>query len=480
MTATNGASGRRQNLRLVFLNVCLGLFLAALNQRAVLVSLPTLTRDFQTDLTTIQWTILAYDLTLIGLVLTMGRLGDLFGRRGMYASGYLLFVCGSTLCGLSQSPAQLIAFRILQGIGGSMIVANGRAILTVVFPAEQRGKALGFSSMAFHVGFLTGPTLGGFLIDTIGWRWNFYINIPFGLLGAYLAWKMLEEKERKKEPVKIDFLGACLLLITTTSLLYAMNQLSHLDLYDATVLIFALFSLTTLLLFVWTELQAETPILSLSLFRSRLFSAGILSFFFITAAELGIEFLLPFYLQIVMGFTPTQMGWIIIANSAVIIMVAPLAGRLSDRLGSRLLCTVGASCTLIGQFLVASLKVDSTVARIVISLALSGLGWAVFNSPNQSAILGAVPQDKVGAAAGVSATAGRIGAAMGTALAATIFSHGLAREGLTQMEIQSPQSWSTSPGIIGRTFNHTVHIINLFTLLSVFFSAVRGEKRETP
>ena len=478
MTEANGTVGEHQNPRLVLFNVCLGLFMAALNQRALLVSLPTLTRIFQTNLTTIQWTLLAYDLTLIGLVLTFGRLGDLFGRKRIYNSGYLLFVCGSALCGLSQSPAQLILFRILQGIGGAMLVANGRAILTVVFPAEQRGWALGIASMAFHVGFLTGPTLGGFIIDTIGWRWNFYINIPFGLLGAYLAWKILKETEAKKPPVRIDVQGALLLLVTNASFLYAMNQLPHSGFHHPTVLSSVLLSTIALFAFIWTELRAETPILSLSLFRSRLFSAANLSLFFITSTQSAISFLMPFYLQIILGFTPTQMGWIIITNSVVIVLVAPLAGRLSDRLGSRLLCTIGAGFMVTGQFFIATLALDSTVVRIMLPLALSGLGWAVFNSPNQSAILGSVPRDKVGAASGMTVTTARMGGATGTALSATLFTHGLAVAGLTQLQIESPLSWGSSPEIFSQTFGHTVHIINFFTLLSVFFSAVRGGKRD--
>ncbi|TAK08951.1 DHA2 family efflux MFS transporter permease subunit [bacterium] len=476
MTATTTSSREQQNPQLVLANVCVGLFMAALNQRALLVSLPTLTRLFQTNLTTIQWTLLAYDLTLIGLVLTLGRLGDLFGRKRIYASGYLLFVCGSALCGVSQSPSQLIAFRIFQGIGGSMLVANGRALLMEVFPPDQRGKALGFASMAFHVGFLMGPTLGGFLIDTVGWRWNFFINIPFGLLGAYLAWRILTEAERKSETVRIDIQGAFLLLVTNASFLYAMNQLPHLGPHHPRVFSLILLSAITLLLFIWTELRVETPILSLSLFRSRLFSAANLSLFFITSTQSAISFLMPFYLQTIMGFTPTQMGWIIIANSVVIVMVAPLAGQLSDRLGSRLLCTIGAGFMVTGQYFIASLTLDSTVVRIILPLALSGLGWAAFNSPNQSAMLGSVSRDKVGAASGMSVTTARIGGATGTALSATLFTHGLASAGLTQMQIESPQSWGAFPEIFSQTFSHTVHIINFFTLLSVFFSAVRGGK----
>lgn len=451
--------------------------MTALNHRALVVSLPTLTRVFQTHLTTIQWTLLAYDLTVIGLVLTLGGLGDLFGRKRIYVGGFLVFVCGSALCGLSQSAAELIAFRVLQGIGSAMLIANGRAIVSMVFPAQQRGRALGLTSMAFHVGFLIGPTLGGFLIDTLEWRWNFYINIPVGLLGGYLAWKILRERQEKREPVKVDIQGACLLLFANTSFLYAMNQLPHGGLYHPVVLSSTLLSVIGFLLFIRTELRTEAPILSLSLFRSRLFSASLLSLFFITSAQSAIGFLMPFYLQSIMGFTPTQTGWIIIANSAVIVMIAPVAGGLSDRFGSWLLCTVGAGLIVVGQFFLASLTLESSVPGIILPLALTGLGWAIFNAPNQSAILGAAPQDKLGAASGMTVTTARIGGSMGTALSATLFTYGLTAAGLSHLEIESPESWGSSPEIFVRTFSHTIHIINFFALLSVFFSAVRGGKR---
>ncbi|MEA2658020.1 MAG: hypothetical protein QOF64_605, partial [Candidatus Binatota bacterium] len=191
--------------------------MVAVDQRVLLVALPTLTGTFGTDLTTVQWTLLIYDLTLIGLVITVGRIGDLFGRKRIYMTGFLVFIFGSALCGLSHSPAQLILFRCLQAIGGAMLTANGRAIVSTVFPPEERGKALGYTSVALHTGFLTGPTLGGFLIDTLGWRWIFYINLPVGILGAYLAWKTMEETGGdEKEGAKIDFVGAFLLLATNT------------------------------------------------------------------------------------------------------------------------------------------------------------------------------------------------------------------------------------------------------------------------
>ena len=469
---------RQSITTLILLNVCVGQFIVGLDQRALLVALPTLTDSFNTDLTTIQWVLLIYDLMLIGSVITVGRLGDLLGRRRIYSCGFVLFVLASAFCGISQTPVQLIICRALQAMGGSMIVANGRAIASVSLPPQQRGKALGLVSMAFHVGFLTGPTLGGFLIDTIGWRWIFYINLPIGMWGAYLAWKTIEESKEDLKQVPIDFSGAFLLLLTNSLFIYGMNQLPHVGWHDPIAIGTLSLAGAALLLFVMVELRSQAPILSFSLFRSRLFTASMFSLFFITSTQAAIGFLMPFYLQTIRGFSPTQMGWIIIASSVVIVIVAPVAGWMSDRLGSRLLCTAGSFLIVVGQFFIASLNTNSSIARIILPIALSGFGWAIFNSPNQSAILGSVPREKVGVASGMNTTTARTGGAMGIALAATLFTYGLAAAGLTPAQIVSPQSWGAAPDIFIRSFNHTVHIVNFLTLLSVVFSAVRGRRHE--
>jgi len=187
---------------------------------------------------------------------------------------------------------------------------------------------------------------------------------------------------------------------------------------------------------------------------------------------------MPFYLQNILHFSPSQMGWILIASSVVIVMVAPIAGWLSDRMGSRLLCTAGSALIVVAQFFIASLGLDSSIPRIIFPLVLSGLGWAIFNSPNQSAILGSVPRDKVGTASGMNTTTARTGGAMGVALSATLFTYGLAAAGLSPLQIESPQSWGAAPEIFVRSFNHAVHIVNVFTWLSVLFSAVKGSRQE--
>jgi len=478
MAEANTTAEQRSHARRVLYQVSLGLALVAINHRAIQIALPTLTHVFHADLSFIQWVLLVYDLAVIGLVLTLGRLGDLFGRKWIYISGFLLFAASSALCGLAQTSGQLIAFRVLQGMGGAIILANGRALVTINSPASERGKALGITSTAYHVGYMTGPTLGGFIIDAIGWRWIFFMTIPIGLGCAYFASRVLREREKGGAAVKVDMAGAAFLLLTNICFVYALNQLPHLGIGHPVVFIFFLVSLVSLALFIRTEQKAKNPILNLSLFRNRLFSASNLSLFFITSTQSAIGVLLPFYLQNLRGFTPTQMGWIIIGSSVVIILFAPLAGWLSDRFGSRLLCSVGAAIIVCGQYLIASFTLESSLFQLILPQLLIGLGWALFNSPNQSAIMSAVSRDQVGAASGMTVTTARIGGAIGIALSGAIMTYALTASGLSLRQIESPGSWSAAPEQFLNAFSFTIHFVNAFALLAIFFSALRGGRKD--
>ena len=478
MADSSVSDDQKRHSRLVLYQVSLGLALVAINHRAIQIALPTLTHVFRTDLSFIQWVLLVYDLCVIGLVLTLGRLGDLFGRKWIYIFGFLTFVAGSALCGAAQSSTQLILFRVLQGIGGAMIMANGRALVTVNSPASERGKALGITSMAFHVGYITGPTLGGFIIDAAGWRWVFFLTIPLGLACAYFGWKILKERPASETHVQVDFAGAAYLLLTNICFLYALNRLPHRGAQDSLVIIFFVVAAVTLYLFIRAEQKAPTPILSLSLFRNRLFTAANLSLFFLTSSQSAVSVLIPFYLQNLMGFTPTQMGWILIGGSVVIIVLAPVAGRLSDRFGSRILCTVGAAIMIVGQYLIGSLTLHSTIFQMIMPQILIGVGWGLFNSPNQSAIMSTVPRDKVGAASGMTLTTGRIGGAMGIAISGAVMTFALGANGLTPEQIESPTSWAAAPEVFLQSFRYTTHLITAIGILSVVFAAMRGARKD--
>ena len=477
MADSNTTDAQTRHSRLVLYQVSLGLVLVAINHRAIQVALPTLTHVFHADLSFIQWILLVYDLAVIGLVLTLGRLGDLFGRKWIYIAGFLLFVLSSALCGIAQTSAQLIAFRVLQGVGGAIILANGRALVSINSLPSERGKALGLTSTAYHVGYMTGPTLGGFIIDAIGWRWLFFMTIPIGLACAYFAWRVLKERKKNESDKTVDWLGALYLLLTNICFVYALNQLPHLGFGHPVVFSFFVVSLVCLALFIHTERKVPTPILSLALFRNRLFTASNLSLFFITSTQSAITVLLPFYLQNLMGFTPTQMGWLLIGSSVVIILFAPLAGWLSDRFGSRLLCSAGAAIIVAGQYLIASFTLNSSVFQLVLPQVMIGLGWALFNSPNQSAIMSAVSRDQAGAASGMTVTTARVGGAIGIALSGAIMTYALSANGLTPGQIESPESWSAAPREFLNAFGSTAHFLNAFALLADLFSLLRGAKR---
>jgi MFS family permease len=188
--------------------------------------------------------------------------------------------------------------------------------------------------------------------------------------------------------------------------------------------------------------------------------------------------LIPFYLQNLMGFTPTQMGWLLIGSSVVIVFLAPLAGRLSDRFGSRVLCSAGAAIMMIGQYFIGSLTLRSTIFQMILPQLLIGVGWALFNSPNQSAILSTVPRDKVGAASGMTLTTARIGGAIGIAVSGAVMTYALGKNGLSPAQIESPESWTAAPEVFLKSFSFTAHWINAFAILAVFFAAMRGARRE--
>ena len=364
----------------------------------------------------------------------------------------------------------------MQAIGGSIIAANGRAIVSVNLPQDDRGRALGLTSTAFHIGFLTGPSLGGFLIDSIGWRWIFYINMPFSIWGAYLAWKVVPES-KARENIAVDISGAILLLLTNGLFIYAIDQLPRVGWRHPAFLISLALSMVGLSFFLRTEAKAKTPILALQMFRDRLFSAGILSLFLIAGTLSAINFLLPFYLQYLLGYSPSQIGWIIVVDSVVIMVMAPIAGALSDRLGSRLLCTIGCAIVAIAQFFLASLDIQASLLRIMVPLLIWGVGWALFNAPNQSSILGAVTPERIGAAAGMIATTARAGGAMGVALSATLFGHLVAGAGFSSAQIGNPENWRAAPEVFMDAFSTTIYVLNFFTALAIIFSAVRGQRR---
>jgi MFS family permease len=285
--------------------------MSALDSRSVNVALPTLSVFFNVSLAVVQWVPLAYQLTIVGLVLSMARLGDMLGRKKIYAFGFLLLALGSACCGLSQALWQIIVFRVIEAVGGALILANGRAIASAVYAHEGRGRALGMMSMSFHLGFITGPSVGGFLVDTAGWRWIFFMNLPVAVAAGYMAWKILPETVSEKQAYGIDAAGTTSLLIMVVTLIVGLQQIAKSGVGLFALSAFVLSPLFCGLLY-YIERRAPVPLLDLSLFKVRLLTAAVLSHFFVALSHTSTFFLLPFYLQGILGFTPTEVGVTII------------------------------------------------------------------------------------------------------------------------------------------------------------------------
>ncbi len=460
--------------RLALFNVCLGQFMSAVASRSVNVALPTLSVYFDASMAVVQWIPLAYQLTIVGLVLSMARLGDMLGRKKIYALGFLLLSLGSAACGLSLELWQIIFCRVIEAVGGALILANGRAIASALYAREGRGRALGMMSMSFHLGFITGPSVGGFLVDTVGWRWIFFMNLPVAAAAGYMAWRILPETVSEKQAYGIDMAGAATLLLSVVALIIGLQEVarSGLGFFSASAFILFLFLGVVLYYF---ERRAPVPLLDLSLFKIRLLTAAILSHFFVALSHTSTFFLLPFYLQGILGFSPAQVGITIICFSLVIVVLAPLGGWLADKLGSRMLCTAGSVLTVLSMIGFARMGAEASLAAVVTPLMLLGVGWALFQSPNLSGMFNAVPPRHVGAVSGLSLTAANIANACGVALGSVLFLRWLSFYGMQRVPPYT--EWVQEPAVFIDSFQASWLVIAAVTGFAIFTSALRGVDR---
>lgn len=462
--------------RLALLNVCLGQFMSALDSRSVNVALPTLSVHFAVSLAVVQWIPLAYQLTIVGLVLSMARLGDKLGRKRIYTLGFILLGLGSASCGLSAELWQIIIFRVIEAVGGALVLANGRAIASALYAKEGRGRALGMMSMSFHLGYITGPSVGGFLLDTVGWRWIFFMNLPVAAAASCMAWKILPETVTEKRDFSIDAVGMITLLLTVVPLVVGLQQVARSG-FGVAASAAAAVSAVSLGMLLYFERRNPAPLLDLSLFKVRLLSAAILSHFFVSLSHTSTFFLLPFYLQGILRYTPTQVGLTIIFFSLVIVFLAPIGGWLADRLGSRMLCTIGSLLTAFSMMGFARLGSGSGQIEVMAPLMLLGLGWSLFQSPNLSGMFNAVEARYTGAVSGLSLTSANIANAMGVAVGSVLFLRWLNHYGMDAAAVPAYTEWGREPQLFIQAFQNSWTVIAALAAIAIVTSAMRGVDR---
>jgi EmrB/QacA subfamily drug resistance transporter len=339
----------------------------------------------------------------------------------VYISGFFVFVISSALCGLATSVGVLIAARGLQALGGAMLLANSPAILTKNFPASQRGQVLGLQATMTYLGLTVGPSLGGWLTSHYGWRTVFYINIPVGLLALLLSIRFIPIDAGSKQAERFDLAGAFTFVAGLVALLLGLNQGHAWGWASPAILGLLGTAVVFLVVFIIIEQHVSSPMLDLNLFRVPLFSASTASAVLNYICLFTVLFLLPFYLIQARGLSPAQAGLILTAQPVIMAIMAPLSGTLSDRIGARLLSTLGMVIMAGGLFLLAQANSDSPLSYIALALATVGFGTGVFVSPNTSALLGAAPLHRRGIASGIMATARNVGMVLGVGLAGAVF-----------------------------------------------------------
>lgn len=410
-------NGRKKWLAMA--GIGLGVFMATLDASIVNISLPTLMQELQTDFATISWVILSYVLVVTSLLLGVARLGDMFDKKKLYLTGLGLFTISSLLCGLAPTAGWLIAFRALQGIGAALTQALGTAIITEIFPASERGRALGLIGSTVSIGIAVGPPIGGLLIGLVGWRSIFLVNVPVGILTLYAINRFVPSSTTRPGQ-RFDALGAAILFFTLASYALGMTLGQQQGFNQPLSMALLAVAAVGLALFLYVETRVRQPMIDLRLFRNVLFSLNLLMGFLVFITMAGM-FIMPFFLELVKGFSTQTVGLLMMANPIAMGLVAPVAGSLSDRYGSRGISLVGLTLIIIGCLTVSTLNQEVTALGFVARLIPFGIGQGMFQSPNNNAIMSAAPRDRLGVASGLLALSRTLGQTTGLPMMGALF-----------------------------------------------------------
>jgi EmrB/QacA subfamily drug resistance transporter len=397
--------------------LCVGLFMLLLDGTIVNIAIPSILKSFQTGFSQVEWVMNAYLLVFAVMLITMGRLGDLYGRKKLFIAGLSLFTLASLACGLSPNIGFLIGFRALQGLGGAMMMPATLSIIAYVFPPKERGIAMGIWGGVSGLATAAGPTLGGLIVDATSWHYIFLINVPIGIVLFFFALRIIPDSRDSTAPQKVDFPGVVVLSIALFSLTFALIEGQKYGWGSATILALFAAAAVGILVFILIERTVKHPLMQLSLFRSRTFSAANVGGMILSFGMMGMFFLLPVFFQAILGYSAVKTGLVMTPMSAAVVVAAPLSGWLSDRIGSRWLIFSGMLITAFGFFLMrGQMSLDTQWTSLVFPFVVSGFGIGLVMAPMTSAVMSTAPQEKAGAASGILSTMRQLGSVMGIAV----------------------------------------------------------------
>lgn len=401
--------------------LAIGIFMATLDSSIVNISLPTMARYFLTPLNgAIEWVIIAYLVVIAGMLLTIGRLSDIVGRKLLWTAGLVIFTLGSAICGAAPTLLVLIIARAFQGLGGALVMSVSPAMLISAFPPEERGRALGMNTISVALGTSVGPTVGGLITANFSWRWIFYVNVPLGLVGVIATLLVLREHQPHTNG-RFDPVGALLLALGLIALTLGLSFGQEWGWSSPTLIATMGLSIAAFVALVWVELHVADPVIDFNLLRNRIFVSANSSLILCYLGVFAVSFMLPFYLEELRGLSVIEAGLLLSPFPLVIALVAPFSGALADKIGSRWLAVAGLTVVSIGLVLISQLNAQSSIGDIIWRLVLTGAGQALFQSPNSSALMGSVARERQGSASGFLSTGRVMGQSVSVALAGAIF-----------------------------------------------------------
>ena len=417
--------------KLIVLTIALSAFLGSLDVTIVNISLPAISHHFNSSLSVISWVIMLYLLILGSLMMAFGRLGDIIGFRRIFLSGLAIFTSGSILCGLAPRVELLILFRGFQAAGEAMCASVGPAMISSILPDEVRGRAFGYVATFSSVGVIAGPVIGGALTAHLGWRWIFFVNVPVGIFALLVGLAVIPELRGSRRHLSFDLVGATLLFAAIFALLYSFNMGRELGWSSFSILGSVAASFLCCAAFVGLERRCKEPLVDFRLFRSLplvyAFSASLL----FSLAFSGGFFLLPFYLELVKNIRSDIAGVILVTSSVAVMIVAPIAGKISDRAGGRIVCILGALFGVLAFVLMSGLCRSSSFGFLILALSILGIGMGMFLPVNRSVVMSLSPANMKGLTSSMAGTFAALGQVMGVAAFETILSETISSGELT-------------------------------------------------
>lgn len=400
--------------------VSFGLFMIMLDNTVVNVALPSIEKDLHISIAQLEWIVTAYALVFAALMITGGKLADLFGRRRIFVVGLAIFTLSSLACGFAPSSGFLIGARAFQGIGAALMNPATLSIITATFPPKQRGQAIGIWAGVSAMALAIGPLAGGLIVDNINWNWIFFVNVPVGVLGIVVAKFFIDESRDTSHEQSIDLPGLATSAAGLFALSYALIEGNAKGWASGEIL--GLFAAAAVLLvaFVLLESRQRLPMLDLSLFKIGSFVGANIVAMLVSLGMFGVFFFVSLYIQNILGYSPTKAGAAFLPMTILIILLAPIAGKQSDRIGSRWLMGGGMTVLGISLLLYQRVGLHSTFWTLLPAMVLGGVGMAFVMSPMTSAAMGAVPIDKAGVGSGVLNSFRQVGGALGIAVMGAI------------------------------------------------------------